>query len=113
MHFIFSPIGSAGDVHPMLGIAVELQRRGHKVTLLANGYFRELVERYGLSFLELGSKEQFVATLDDPRLWQPLHAFKYVFRKVVQPQLRQQYEVLAKHSQSKDPAREGGANDRT
>jgi rhamnosyltransferase subunit B len=102
LHFIFSPIGSAGDVHPMLGIAVELRRRGHPVTLLANGYFRELVERYGLSFLELGSEEGFFATLRDPRLWQPLRAFKYVFRSMVQPQLRQQYAILAQHAQSKD-----------
>jgi UDP:flavonoid glycosyltransferase YjiC (YdhE family) len=100
LHFIFSPIGSAGDVHPMLGPAVELHRRGHQVTFLVNGYFRELVERYGLRFLELGSKEEFVALLCHPDLWNPLRAFKYIFLAVVRPQLRRQYAVVAEHWQS-------------
>ena len=36
MHFIVSPIGSAGDVHPFLGLAVALQQRGHRVTVVVN-----------------------------------------------------------------------------
>jgi len=100
LHFVFSPLGSAGDVHPMLGIAIELHRRGHKVTILANSHFRELIERYGLKFVELGSKEEFFAVLNHPDLWNPLRAFKYVFRTAVQPYLRRQYEVLAEHWQT-------------
>lgn len=98
MHFIFSPIGSAGDVHPMLGIAVELHGRGHEVTFLANGYFQETVERCGLHFVELGSREHFHSVASDPDLWKPRRAFRYVVQKAVQPILRGQYAAIEEHS---------------
>lgn len=39
MHALLIPFGSAGDVNPFLGLAAELQRRGHTVTVATNGYF--------------------------------------------------------------------------
>ena len=102
VRFIFSPIGSAGDVHPMLGIAVELHKRGHHVTFLANGYFQETVERCGLRFVELGSREYFDSVVNDPDLWKPRRAFRYVFEKAVQPVLRKQYAAIEERSRSGD-----------
>jgi rhamnosyltransferase subunit B len=102
VHFIFSPIGSAGDVHPMLGIAVELHKRGHEITFLANGYFQASVERWGLRFVELGSQEHFHSVANDPDLWNPKRAFRYVFQKAVQPILRGQYTAIEEHSRSGD-----------
>ncbi len=102
MHFIFSPIGSAGDVHPMLGIAVELHRRGYEITFLANGYFRETVEQCGLRFVELGSREYFHSVTNDPDLWNPRHAFRYVFQRAVLPILRGQYAEIEERSKSDD-----------
>ena len=102
MHFIFSPIGSAGNVHPMLGIAVELHRRGYEITFLANGYFRETVEQCGLRFVELGSREYFHSVTNDPDLWNPRHAFRYVFQRAVLPILRGQYAEIEERSKSDD-----------
>jgi UDP:flavonoid glycosyltransferase YjiC (YdhE family) len=101
VHFIFSPIGSAGDVHPMLGIAVTLQNRGHEITFLTNGYFQETVERHGLRFVELGSKDQFLSVANHPDLWKPRRAFRYVFEKGVRPILRLQYAAIQEHSRSR------------
>ena len=42
MHYLVMPLGSAGDVHPFVGLALELKRRGHEVTLATNGYFADL-----------------------------------------------------------------------
>ena len=102
MHFIFSPIGSAGDVHPLLGIAIVLQKRGHEITFLTHGYFQETVQRYGLRFVELGSKDQFLSVANHPDLWKPRRAFRYVFQKGVQPVLRLQYAAIEEHSRSRD-----------
>ncbi len=95
MHFIFSPFGSAGDMHPMLGVALALQTRGHTVTMFANGYFRELVERLGLEFVELGTREQFLAATGNPDLWHPTRSFRHIVDNLVQLALRQQYELFA------------------
>ena len=102
MHFIFSPIGSAGDVHPMLGIAIALHKRGHEITFQTNGYFQETVERHGLRFIELGSKAQFLSVANHPDLWKPRRAFRYIFQKGVQPILRLQYAAIEEHSKSRD-----------
>lgn len=102
MHFIFSPIGSAGDVHPMLGVALELHRRGHEITFLANGYFQETIERCGLRFVELGTREHFHSVASDPDLWNPRCAFRYVFQNAVQPILRGQYVAIEERSRSRD-----------
>jgi len=102
VHFMFSPIGSAGDVHPMLGIAVELQKRGHEITFLANGYFQETVERHGLRFVELGSRDYFHSVVNHPDLWNPRRAFRYVFQKAVQPILRGQYAAIEEQFRLRD-----------
>ena len=34
MHFVCTTFGSSGDVFPFLGLALELQRRGHDVTAM-------------------------------------------------------------------------------
>lgn len=99
MRYILSPIGSAGDVHPMLGLALELQSRGHDVTFLASGYFRETVQRSGLEFVELGSHEQFVASMQAPDLWDPMRAFQHIYRSIVQPNLETQYRLFTETSQ--------------
>ena len=58
MHYLVMPLGSAGDVHPFVGLALELKRRGHQVTLATNGYFADLAERFGLDFIEIGRSEE-------------------------------------------------------
>ena len=99
-HFVFSPLGSAGDVHPLLGIAIELQKRQHRVTFITHGYFRELVQRHGLSMVELGTREEFLASINHPDLWHPIRAFPYVFRNAIDPVFRRQYSVLTELFQS-------------
>ena len=96
MHYILSPFGSAGDVFPMLGLALALKDRGHPITFLANGYFREAVERYGLDYVELGTKEQFLESLADPNLWHPTNAFGHIVSNYVAPMMRPQYDEFVK-----------------
>jgi UDP:flavonoid glycosyltransferase YjiC (YdhE family) len=95
--FVFSPFGSAGDVYPMLGTAIELKQRGHQVTFVTSGYFRDTIERTGIEFEEIGSKEEFIASTSNADLWHPARGFRYVFGSLIQPGLRAQYETFARH----------------
>ena len=83
MHFVLSPVGSDGDVHPMMGLALLLEQRGHRVTFVVNGFFRELVESSGLEFVELGSRDEFIGSMNHPDLWNPRRAFSHVYRSIV------------------------------
>ena len=95
MHFLFSPFGSSGDVHPMLGLALALKERGHRVTFIVNGYFEEVVKKYGVEFVELGTKEEFIKSASHPDLWHPRRGFKHIWRSLVELSLRGQYEIFA------------------
>jgi rhamnosyltransferase subunit B len=49
LHALLVPFGSHGDVHPFLALGRALRARGHRVTLLINGYFGPLVRRLGFA----------------------------------------------------------------
>ena len=100
MHFTISPFGSAGDVHPFLGLALKLQGRGHGVAFVTTGYFEETVRRHGLTYVELGTKDEFLEAVGNPDLWSQSRSFAHVFRSVASV-FRRHYQVLAdQHHQS-------------
>src|SRR5450830_2181185 len=70
-------IGSAGDLFPMLKLALALRARGQRVSLLGPEQHRPFVEGAGLAFRGVPVDE---AVLDDPRLWDPRHGFGVVWR---------------------------------
>lgn len=81
----------------MLGLALELRRRGHTAALLTNPHFEPLVRQYDVEFIPLGTKEQFDACISNPDLWNPRHAFRHIF-ETIKPVFRQQYEIHAAHA---------------
>jgi hypothetical protein len=91
------PLGSAGDVHPFIGLGQALKRRGHDVAIMVNGYFRESVQRVGLEYLELGTADEFLAVTRDPGLWRPIRSFGSVFRLGIARSMREQYTAVTQH----------------
>lgn len=81
-HFVLAPVGSAGDVHPFLGIGGELRRRGHRVTLLAGETFRTAAERAGLDFIANWSEGGFEELTRHPDLWHPQRGLRVVLQAV-------------------------------
>lgn len=47
---VLATFGSLGDLHPKIAIGLELQKRGHRVTIAAMEYYREKIETIGLGF---------------------------------------------------------------
>ncbi len=54
MRVLLAPVGTRGDVEPMLALADELTARGHACTLAASEGFRATAAREGLPFVSLG-----------------------------------------------------------
>lgn len=94
MQFLCSTFGSAGDVFPMLGLALALRDRGHDILFATNEHFGALVRSLGLAFEPLGSDAQYQDCARNPDLWHPRRAFQHVFR-CLQPVLHRQYEIHA------------------
>jgi rhamnosyltransferase subunit B len=81
----------------MLGLAEAVRRRGGEIVFVVNGYFKEAVQRCGFSFEELGTKEQFLASVESPDLWDPMRSFRHLYVSLIEPCLRSQYEALERH----------------
>lgn len=71
VQFLFSALGSAGDVHPFIAIGEALSRRGHGVRLLAAPPFEDRVRRAGLEFIPLGLPGEFEQIVQRAELWSP------------------------------------------
>ena len=47
---VLTTLGSLGDMHPKIALALELRRRGHDVTIAAMEFYRERIEPLGIGF---------------------------------------------------------------
>ncbi len=94
--------GSAGDVHPNVGLALALSRRGHRVILAAAAVFESLARRVGLRFVGFGTEEEYYQTLRDPNLWHPYRSLPLVARRSMLPLMRQMYDLIVDHQKSGD-----------
>jgi len=77
IHYIVVTIGSAGDLFPLLALALGLRARGHRVSFLGPEQHGPWVRPTGLPFTGLPADE---AVLHDPDLWHPTRGFGVVWR---------------------------------
>ncbi|HEV3484315.1 MAG TPA: nucleotide disphospho-sugar-binding domain-containing protein [Vicinamibacterales bacterium] len=82
MKILMTPVGSAGDVHPFIGIGRGLVARGHDVVLITSGPFRETAERAGLRFVETLTRDEYDRMSSHPDLWDQRKGLKYVLHEV-------------------------------
>ena len=95
MHLILSAFGSYGDVLPMVGIGATMRRRGWRVQVIANPYFRQVVEEAGLTLLPLGTADEYLALMEHPDLWHPTRGLKLVLSRGMVAYLRSAWELVA------------------
>lgn len=95
--FLFSAIGSLGDLHPYIAVARELVRRGHGAVIATAEEFGEPIRAAGVGFARVGPS---VASFGDyravmARAFEPRHGVEYMVRDLVMPHVRAVYEDLA------------------
>jgi len=94
MHVVILTAGSAGDVHPFIGLGRALRDRGHEVELVVNEMFAELVRASGLGCIEFGTRAEFDQVTNDPNLWHPIKGLKLVLEEGVVPALEPVLDTL-------------------
>jgi UDP:flavonoid glycosyltransferase YjiC (YdhE family) len=75
LRFILVPLGSAGDVHPLVWLGRLLAQRGHDVCMVAQAAVAEIPQRAGLRTRTVGVAEQQLAVTRHPDLWKPWRGF--------------------------------------
>jgi UDP:flavonoid glycosyltransferase YjiC (YdhE family) len=94
MKFVMTPVGSAGDVHPFIGLGRALRARGHDVVIVTAGAFEQVVQRAGLEFRETISARIFDEMSRHPDLWHSRRGLQFVLGTVAS-YLRLGYERVA------------------
>jgi rhamnosyltransferase subunit B len=59
LKIIMYALGTGGDIDPMVGVGIELQRRGFAITFLSNDYFKPRILAAGFEFISVGTIEQY------------------------------------------------------
>ncbi len=88
-------LGSAGDVHPVVGLGLALAGRGHRVTVATNPQFEPLVRRVGLGFEPVGTAEELRQAMEDPDLWHPTRGLRFMIDYLLLPKLDLLYDMAA------------------
>ncbi|MCW1883305.1 glycosyltransferase [Luteolibacter flavescens] len=93
MRILIYAMGSAGDVHPFVGVGRALQARGHEVIVATSAFFEDVVRRAGLGFRAMGTVADFERVQGDPHLWHPTKALPSIIRHAVNPSYEPILEV--------------------
>jgi rhamnosyltransferase subunit B len=91
---VMAALGSLGDLHPTLALALALQHRGHRVTIASTPYYREKVEGLGIGFAPLRpdwdpTDRELIAQCEDLKTGPEV-----LVRKLVLPHLRPIFDDL-------------------
>lgn len=95
---LLSTLGSAGDVHPYVAIALALQRRGHHVVVMTNPYFQDRIAAAGLGFWPVGTRDEYLQMVTHPDLVTPRASIRHVLNNLVLGTFRQQADALREAS---------------
>lgn len=92
--YVFAAIGSLGDLHPCLALALELRRRGHSVKIASTEGYHGKVEEHGVSFHAMRpnwkpNDQELIRRCEDLRTGPAV-----LYRKLILPHLRDTYDDL-------------------
>ena len=93
MRILIYAMGSAGDVHPFVGVGKALQARGHEVIVATSAFFEDVVRRAGLGFRAMGTVADFERIQGNPHLWHPTKALPSIIKHAVNPSYEPILEV--------------------
>ncbi len=101
MRVLFCCVGSHGDIHPYIAVAKALTARGHEAAVVANPYFRTVVEGAGVVFLPLGAHIDLAEAIQNtPGAMAQFGGSLRLVRNWVVPLLEEHTRSLLSHAKS-------------
>lgn len=85
MRFALVTLGSAGDLHPFLGLGRALVEAGHEAVLLSHAPYEDEARACGLEFRAVVSSELHERALRHPKLWHPIDGLGVLWRHLCIP----------------------------
>lgn len=97
MNILIVSVGSYGDVLPLIGLGRELRARGHTITFFTSTHFATLVQQAELSFIAIGSTEEYDEVANNPDLWNPHKGWRLIMKRMMDGVLQEAYPLLCSH----------------
>jgi rhamnosyltransferase subunit B len=94
---VLTTLGSLGDIHPYMAIALELQARGHDPLIATTSLYREKIEQVGLTFAPVRPDLQPPRDQDPEmlnRIMEPRSGPIYLLEELIAPYVRESYADL-------------------
>ncbi|MFI5386511.1 MAG: glycosyltransferase [Fimbriimonadales bacterium] len=92
---LLTAVGSLGDLHPYIAIALGLRERGHEALIATSNCYRQKIEALGLGFRTLRPDSNWV---DDRNAMRRIMDLRWgtmrVLRDVLLPVLRESYQDI-------------------
>jgi len=92
--FTIIALGSAGDIYPLLAIAISLKQSGYNVAFLSSPEMATQAQKYNLPFYPICSAEDLERTLSHPRLWEARAGLGVLWRYLGVPALKPTLTLL-------------------
>jgi rhamnosyltransferase subunit B len=100
---VVTTLGSLGDLHPQIAIALELRQRGHEIVFTTHQTYQAKIEALGFEFHRL--RPDLPGT-DEPQVMAQMMDLKtgseYIIRKWLMPNLRDTYDDLMDSAKDAD-----------
>jgi UDP:flavonoid glycosyltransferase YjiC (YdhE family) len=87
--------GSYGDIHPYMGLALELQRRGHQPVIATSPIYRQKIEAEGIAFRPVRPELPRIDRQMMRQVFDRRRGTEFIFRNILMPNLRDSYQDLA------------------
>ena len=94
MRIVFSTYGTFGDVNPLVALALELKRRGHRPVLAVPEMFRSKIEPLGIDFIRVRPDQDPSDTRLIAMIYDIKHGTETGLREFLFPSLRDSYDDL-------------------
>ena len=94
MRIVLATFGTFGDVNPLIGLALELQRRGHRAVLAAPEMFRAKVVPLGLGFFSMRPEQDPGNKALAAMIYDRKRGTERGLREFLFPSLRESYDDL-------------------
>ncbi len=98
---IITTIGSLGDLHPKIAIALELRQRGHDIVFATHQGYQSKIEALGFEFHGM-RPDGAEAGIDLAKMTDPKTGSEYAVRKWLMPNLRATYADLMEVAKGAD-----------
>ena len=87
--------GSYGDIHPYMGLSLELKRRGHEPVIATSSIYRQKIEAEGIGFRAIRPDLPRMDRALMRQVFDRRKGTEFIFRHILMPNLRDSYQDLA------------------